>query len=76
MKQQIRIKNQRKTEPVKDDTLKDLVIAHLAECGVEFPDLGGVEYNPKNRKLKVETSQEVFADLDQLYYVLTPAVQR
>lgn len=71
-----RKKNQRKTEPVKDDTLKDLVIAHLAECGVEFPDLGGVEYNPKNRKLKVETSQEVFADLDQLYYVLTPAVQR
>ena len=69
-------KNQRKPEQPRDDTWKNLIIGHLAECGVELPDLGGVEYNPKTTKVKVETSQKTFAELDLLYNVLTPEVQR
>lgn len=69
-------KNQRKAAPVNDDTWKNLITGQLAEHGVELPDLGGVEYDSKNRKLQVETSQAVFAELDRLYRFLTPAVQR
>ena len=69
-------KNQRKAAPISDDTWKDLITGQLAECGVTLPDLGGVEYNSKNQKLKVETSQQVFSELDRLYNVLTPVVQR
>ena len=71
-----RKKNQRKAAPISDDTWKDLITGQLAECGVTLPDLGGVEYNSKNRRLKVETSQQVFSELDRLYNVLTPVVQR
>ena len=71
-----RKKNQRKKTAVKDDTWKNLITEELAEDGVVLPDLGGVEYDPKNGKLKVETSQSVLAELDRLYDVLTPAVQR
>ena len=69
-------KNQRKAAPISDDTWKDLITGQLAEYGVTLPDLGGVEYNSKNRRLKVETSQQVFSELDRLYNVLTPVVQR
>lgn len=69
-------KNQRKAEPIRVDTWKNLIIEQLAEHGVELPDLGGVEYDSKNRRLQVETSQAVFAELDRLYNLLIPVVMR
>ena len=69
-------KNQRKAEPIRVDTWKNLIIEQLAEHGVELPDLGGVEYDSKNHRLQVETSQAVFAELDRLYNLLIPIVMR
>ena len=71
-----RKKNQHKAEPVKADRWKELITEQLAEYGVELPELGGIEYEPKTTKLQVETSQEAFAKLDRLYNILIPVPQK